>query len=94
VSDSGSAPPLKDAEDAPEYSYWRVWVVDDSVRVARDWLNAPPPGPRLQPQHLSESGDLRWDKQRVVWEPHMEGAEIPSVSLYAFVAWLDQGGGR
>jgi len=71
-----------------DYSYWRVWGVEDGeVRVARDWNNAPPPGPKLQPQHLELI-----DNGHVVWRPHDQGAGIPSIPLSDFVAWLDQGG--
>jgi hypothetical protein len=66
-----------------DYSYWRVWVEGCDVRVARDWFNAPPPGPRLQPQHLRKTakGDIGW------W-PHPEGGTIPSVPLQDFIGWL------
>ena len=75
--------------DDVRYSVWRVWIHGDEVRVARDDYFAPPPGPRLQPEHLEEA-----DNGRLIWMSHRQGGKIPSVSRVAFVAWLDQGGGN
>ena len=79
---------MRSDSESAAYSYWRVWIEDGDVRIARDWRNAPPPGPQLQPQHLEVDGETGY----VVWVSHDEGAEISSIPLTAFVAWLEQGG--
>lgn len=69
------------------YSYWRVWVNEDSVRVARDRYEGEGRGWQLQPEHLAEAPN-----GYLVWLEHEEGGRVPDIPLSAFTAYLDQGG--
>lgn len=80
-----SAPDVR--ANTSEFSYWRVWLDGDEIRVARDWRNAPPPGPRVQPQHLEVAAS-----GYVEWADHAEAAIIPAIPLSVFLKWLEQGG--
>ena len=70
---------------ATQYSYWRVWIDDDQVRVARDRIVHDPEGTTcVQPEHLERDGD------GISWTQHEEGAAIPAIEISDFIDWLDR----
>lgn len=74
------------------YSNWRVWVEASEVRVARDDFQSKlKGGPQLQPQHLEYLSDPPRGPFDIAWQPHDEGAVIPSVSLSDFADGLKEG---
>lgn len=63
--------------------YWRVWVKDDSVRVARDTSG--------RGDHRCQHLALR-DDGRIEWRYHRQGGVTASVPMFAFITWLAQRG--